>query len=493
MVFQDSHAVIFAAALLVVALSYHLVLYPLCISPLAKVPNAHWSSPLTSLWILVTRYRGQELHTVRQAHERLGPIVRLGPQDISISCFEDGIRTVYHGGFDKPPWFSFFNYYESENAFCSLTKESHSTHRRRIAAVYTKSALSKSPQLAAVTETILLAGLVPRMDNDILTSQQTDLLELSYSMCLDLVNAYLFGQSNGSKFLTKGQDIKSFLEHYEHRYCAESFWPQELPRFTRVLERVGVRLLPKRASTAKKWLESWMMAMCKAADATMRRAEKSTLENDADFPTVYASVRGATDQDSNHLDAHSKQSEVASELFDHMASSREVLGLVLAYALYYLSQKPAAQRRLREEIAFAAPEMHRPSSSNSPNLPSAATLDKLPYLSAIICESLRMRPNSTPLPRITPANASVRLAGIEGIPPGVRVNAFQWFVHRDAKKWDRVDEWIPERWLDSDGKLLKGSGESQLWGFCSGPRMCAGSNLSQYRQLLDFGLLTGRK
>ena len=208
--------------------------------------------------------------------------------------------------------------YRTENAFCSLTRESHSTHRRRIAAVYAKSALSKSAQLTAITETILLGGLVPRMDNDALTSQQTELLELSYSMCLDLVNAYLFGQSNGSKFLAKGEDIKSFLEHYENRYCAESFWPQELPRLTRTLEKVGICLLPKRASASKKWMESWMMAMCKAADAAMRRAERSTLENPADFPTVYARVKGATDQDSSHLDAHSKQTEVASELFDHM-------------------------------------------------------------------------------------------------------------------------------------------------------------------------------
>lgn len=142
--------------------------------------------------------------------------------------------------------------------------------------------------------------------------------------------------------------------------------------------------------------------------------------------------------------------------------------------------------------------MHHPLSSDSSNLqdqhlPSPATLDGLPYLSAVICESLRMRPNSTPLPRITPANSSVRLAGIEGIPPGVRVNAFQWFVHRDPKKWDLVDEWIPERWLDGNGKLLKGSGESQLWGFCSGPRMCAGSNLSQYRQLPHIDTLPTRR
>ena len=208
--------------------------------------------------------------------------------------------------------------YRAENAFCSLARGSHSTHRRRIAAVYAKSTLSKSPQLAAVTETILLGGLVPKMDNDALISQQTELLELSYSMCLDLVNAYLFGQSNGSKFLTERESIKSFLEHYENRYCAESFWPQELPRLTRTLEKVGVRLLPIRAITSKKWMESWMMAKCKAADAAMQRTEISALKDSADFPTVYASIKEATDQDSSHLDAHSKQSEVASELFDHM-------------------------------------------------------------------------------------------------------------------------------------------------------------------------------
>ena len=112
MVSQDNpKASIVAAFLIVIALLYRLIVYPLLVSPLAKIPNAHWSSALTPLWILHIRYRRRELAVVKQAHERLGPIVRLGPQDISISCFEDGIRTVYHKGFDKPSWYSFFSYY----------------------------------------------------------------------------------------------------------------------------------------------------------------------------------------------------------------------------------------------------------------------------------------------------------------------------------------------------------------------------------------------
>lgn len=205
-----------------------------------------------------------------------------------------------------------------ENAFCSQSRESHSTLRRRITPVYAKSAIFKSPQLAAITHTILLGSLFPRVNSDASLSQQTELLELSYSISLDLVNAYLFGRSNGSKFLTKEEDIKTFLEHYENRYCAESFWPQELPRLTKALEKIGVCLLPKCALASKEWMECWMMARCKAADATMGMDAKSTLESSADFPTVYASLKGAKDRDSQNMDARSQQCEIASELFDHM-------------------------------------------------------------------------------------------------------------------------------------------------------------------------------
>ena len=179
--------------------------------------------------------------------------------------------------------------------------------------MYTKSALSKSPQLAAVTKTILFDGLVPRISHDASVSQPTEILELSYSMCIDLVNAYLFGQSCGSKFLTQGEEIKPFLEHYENRYCAESFWPQELPRLTASLAKMGLHLLPERASASKEWLESWMMTRCKAADAAMQKADPSTTENIADYPTVYAHLKGTRNRDANL-----NKFEIASELFDHM-------------------------------------------------------------------------------------------------------------------------------------------------------------------------------
>ena len=82
----------FGAAILVAV--YRYVILPVFVSPLSKIPAAHPTSSLSPSWILWTRWRGRENSTVLAAHERLGPLVRLGPNEISVNCVNGGIRTV---------------------------------------------------------------------------------------------------------------------------------------------------------------------------------------------------------------------------------------------------------------------------------------------------------------------------------------------------------------------------------------------------------------
>ena len=84
---------------------YQYFLYPLFFSPLSKIPSAHFTASWSPLWMLWVRYNSRENRAVHNAHLKYGPIVRLGPNEISVNCVDGGIRTVYSGGFEKPDFY----------------------------------------------------------------------------------------------------------------------------------------------------------------------------------------------------------------------------------------------------------------------------------------------------------------------------------------------------------------------------------------------------
>jgi hypothetical protein len=84
---------------------YKFIVSPAFLSPLAKIPNAHWSCSFSSIWILWMRWTQRENQEVYRHHMAKGVVVRLGPQLLSVNCFEDGLKTIYGGGFPKPSWY----------------------------------------------------------------------------------------------------------------------------------------------------------------------------------------------------------------------------------------------------------------------------------------------------------------------------------------------------------------------------------------------------
>ncbi|QMW25264.1 hypothetical protein G4B84_000509 [Aspergillus flavus NRRL3357] len=206
-----------------------------------------------------------------------------------------------------------------------------------------------------------------------------------------------------------------------------------------------------------------------------------------DEPVVYDMAKEAVRKDSPHLSEGDQRKQVATlvsariMLMVPKLQRGKVLGLVLGYAFWYLAQHPDAQQRIQTELNSQGIDMRsRETVTNSSKRPRAVELDSLPYLRAVIDECLRMRPTSTPLPRITPPNRKVSVAGIDGIPPGTRINTFQWFVHRDPQKWDNAHDWNPDRWLTRGNTDNKNEREDVLWAFASGLRMCLGNNWTYY-------------
>jgi hypothetical protein len=89
---------------------YKFIIYPTFISPLSKVPNAHWTAGISPLWILWTRYKCSENRSLHDAHLKLGPVIRVAPNELSVNDL-GSLRTVYAGGFEKGEWYSIFDNY----------------------------------------------------------------------------------------------------------------------------------------------------------------------------------------------------------------------------------------------------------------------------------------------------------------------------------------------------------------------------------------------
>lgn len=103
----------------------------------------------------------------------------------------------------------------------------------------------------------------------------------------------------------------------------------------------------------------------------------------------------------------------------------------MSFVLYFISRHPGAQRQLRVELQSAA-ESFKEIDGKASSLPSPQTLESLPFLNAVLKESIRLQGNvPTSNPRLTNSH-NARLGPYENSPPGTGVSAFAWFLHRSA-------------------------------------------------------------
>uniref|UniRef100_A0A0W0FRE1 Benzoate 4-monooxygenase cytochrome p450 n=1 Tax=Moniliophthora roreri TaxID=221103 RepID=A0A0W0FRE1_MONRR len=109
-------------------------------------------------------------------------------------------------------------------------------------------------------------------------------------------------------------------------------------------------------------------------------------------------------------------------------------------------------------------------------------LEKLPYLTAVIKESLRLSHGVvTPMSRIV-SEAGVIIASHE-VPPGTVVSIANPFVHLNSDVFPDPERFYPERWIEAKGY----EADRYLVPFGKGPRSCLGINLAWSEMYMILG------
>lgn len=160
---------------------------------------------------------------------------------------------------------------------------------------------------------------------------------------------------------------------------------------------------------------------------------------------------------------------VISDLF---AVGTETSSTTIMWGILYMIHYPDIQKKIQKEINSVIGMERAPKLSDKINLPyTVATLQEIERLASVVPKAL---PRSN--------ERSMQFKGYT-FPAGTFININIHAVHRDPKLWNDPDAFMPERFIDSNGKVHR---PPYLLAYGSGKRSCAGEALARMEVFLYF-------
>ncbi|KAM7257823.1 hypothetical protein ACFE04_013564 [Oxalis oulophora] len=152
-------------------------------------------------------------------------------------------------------------------------------------------------------------------------------------------------------------------------------------------------------------------------------------------------------------------------LFDLFAAGTDTTSITMEWAMAELLHNPTTLTKVRQELE---------QNIGRGNLVKESDISRLPYLQAIVKETLRLHPAAPMLVPRKP-DCDVEICGYT-IPKGTRVIINAWAIGRDPTTWENPDRFFPERFMGSNIDVRGHNFE--LIPFGAGRRICPGLPLA---------------
>ncbi|KAF8471225.1 cytochrome P450 [Kalaharituber pfeilii] len=554
--------------ILTVALpAYHLVIVPIynsINSRLSTLPGPKLTL-LTPLYITALDALLLRSKTLHKWHQRYGPVVRVGPNEVSFIS-PTAVKQIYQDPTMEKDTrlYGQFTHFGANNAFSSRTRYEHGWRRKGVAALLSWSKILESEvadrwigqvigrYLKAIHDSALYKSRLISQDG----MKLVDVYGLNSLFATDVVSGFIFGPVWGTKTLCF-EDIKNeagnmwwqkpsyhrrmVKEHYSSSLRAQTYLYVEFPRtmhlvlaIVRIFKSCRRNILAFAGfgeGTAKREKE----IICETVEVWGWKVWTEVLNGKKGHQTgkyvaeVLASYVNGEGNTRPQSDEQWTSEIAASELMDQILAGMDTTSDTLSFLMYHLSLPSSQhiQQRLHLELITAFPpssphtsvptffihgQNNLTSDSNSKYMEFIIKLNALPYLDAVIKETLRVYPAiPVTLPRVVP-DISGQGKVIDGyyMPPGTVVGAFAYGIHRDKSVFGE-DAYEPENWItdsqnyekasrmekhwlgiqketENPGKCegrkedikihqVKGM-EKRLWAFGSGGRICVGRHLA---------------
>ena len=166
------------------------------------------------------------------------------------------------------------------------------------------------------------------------------------------------------------------------------------------------------------------------------------------------------------------EERLVDNLLTFVVAGHETTALAMAWTLRLLSDHPAVERRVLDEIALSSAAGQHP-----------ADLERLLYTKQVIFEAMRLYPPAALLVRRAAEQVSL---GPVSVPPGGSIHIPVYAMHRHRRLWTDPESFDPSRF---EAATVKQRHRYAFLPFGAGPRICIGMGLALTESLVVLASL----
>ncbi|KAI1178015.1 cytochrome P450 [Nemania sp. FL0916] len=471
-------ATVFAvlSVLFFIARAICLIIYRLFFSPLARFPGPKLAATSTlyeAYYDLIHKGGGQMAFKIKELHEKYGPIVRVGPNEVHIDDPEF-YNSVYTKSTASRPIDKLEKYKHRfgmpEATISTVEGEKHRMRRQAVAPFFSKSRINGlNDTLLEVVERISY-----RLKHEYAgTGRHIDVCDMWGALTADVVSELAFARS------TRFSADPDFISPYSSALMSWVFAAHYTTHFNFLIGTMHWMpdsILGWLVPSFKPILDYRVAIRHQVRDVL---AGKNMDAKDSSHPTIFHDIL-ASDLPKEELGF----TRLTQEAMSLSGAGIETTMWTLSVATFHILWNPKVQATLKAELEEAMP--------NPENILPWAQLERLPYLTAVIQESLRLSFGSVQrLPRVNRYEAMKY--GDWTIPAGSAMSMDAYHMHMNASIFPNPGEFIPERWLGDP----KAPGRDHplsyyLVSFIRGSRVCLGMHLAMMDMYVALAMLFRR-
>ncbi|KAK0436273.1 cytochrome P450 [Armillaria borealis] len=439
----------YSDAIVPLALSYvfYLAVYRLLLHPLKSFPGPRLAA-LTGWY--QTYYEvfcdGLFVQKLEELHKLYGPVVRINPNELHFSN-PQAYFSIYSSQvkFIKDPNF-YFCFAQDESSF-GFTDHAVAKKRRDVLLPFfsRRSILQLEGIIQSKVDT-----LISRLRKDY-SSKPVNLYAAFKSLTMDIITTFCYSHSFDA--LSSPDFSHPILLSLE----------RAMPMMTTVRHFPVLQLLYRLPESLTRYLNSDTVGFVELRNALSTQIE-GILENpsslDGMHETIYHGLLSPEKFKSGEIPSKKSLSDEAQNL---LFAGTDTTGNTMTIGFFHIMQNPDIYSKLMSELLEVWPSKELSVSFE--------VLEKLPYLTAVIKESLRIS-NGVPVAKPRVIDSATIIEGVL-VPAGTTVGIGSTFVLMNEDIFPDPHCFDPERWLRPGVSLDK-----YLIPFSKGPRACLGINLA---------------